>query len=34
MAGGVALLVSIGAGFTFTNTLYVTGLVHPLALNV
>jgi hypothetical protein len=31
---GVAVAVTIGAGTTTTTTLYVSGLVHPLAVNV
>ena len=34
MAGGVNELVSKGIGLTFTTTLYVDGLVHPLAVRV
>ena len=31
MAAGVSVLVSVGIGLTTTSTLYVVGLVHPLA---
>ena len=32
--GGVSELVSAGLGLTTTSTLYVEGLVHPLAAKV